>query len=120
MPDGRARGLEVEPDQVVVPVELEPAELSLGSSSARDEGEQPVLAAPLAAANEEDPRMREPAALGAEERLQLLAQRRAVDRIVRPQPAVLEQDPCVDTARRRADRLRVRKRRLGTERLSPI
>jgi len=115
MPDRLPRGLEVEPDQVVMPVELEAAELTVP----RDEGEQPVLRAPLAAADEEDPRMRKPPALDDEERLQLLAQRRAVDGVVRPEPAVLEQDPRVDAARGGADRLRVRQRRLRTQWLIP-
>ena len=105
MPDGRPRRLEVEADQVVVPVQLEAAQLAVSARGAREEGEQPVAAPPLAAADEEDPGMREPAPLGDQERLQLLAQRRAVDGVVRPEPAVLDQDPCVDTARGRAERL---------------
>jgi len=118
MPDRCARVLEVEPDQVVVPVELEAAELAVVVRGPREEGEQPVLAAPLATADEENPCMREPTTLGSEERLQLRTQRRAIDRVVRPEPAVLEQDPRVDTARRRTERLRVSQRRLGTERFT--
>ena len=38
MPDRRACGLEVEPDQVVVAVELEAAQLAAGSRGAREEG----------------------------------------------------------------------------------
>jgi hypothetical protein len=114
MPDRRPRRREIEPDQIVVPVELEAAQLAAFSGGPREKGEQTVPAAPLAPANEEDACVRQSAALGAEERLQLLAQRRTVDRVVRPDAAVLEQDPGVDAAGCRSDRLGMSQRGLGT------
>jgi hypothetical protein len=117
MVDPAAGSLEVEPDQVVVALELEPPQLGR-AGRARDEGEQPVASATLAAADEEDPRVRQPAALGAQILLQLAAQRRAVDGVVRPQAAVLEQDPGVDATRGRGERLPVRARGLRAERPS--
>ena len=118
MPDRCARGLEVESDQVVVPVEVEAARLAATARGTGEEDDQPFVPAPFGAADEEDARVREPAALGAKERLQLGAQRRVVDRVVRPEPAVLDQDPRVDAARRRSDRLAVRQRRLRAERFT--
>jgi hypothetical protein len=107
MADGVARRLEVEVEQVLVAVEPQPAERRLAGGAA-DEAGEPLLAAPLAAADEEDPRVRQPPPLGREVRLHLRREGGAVDRVVRPQAAVLEQDPGVDAARGRVQRLAVR------------
>ena len=94
--------------QVVVPLELEPADGARALRGAGDEREQPVPAAPLGSTDEENPSVRQPLALGSQMRFQLLAQRRPVDGVVCPEPAVLDQDPGVDAARRRRERLGVR------------
>jgi hypothetical protein len=117
MVDRAAGRLEVEADQVVVAVELQPPQLRC-SGRAGDEGEQAVAPAALAAADEEDPRVRQPPPLGAQVRLQLGPKRRAVDGVVRPEPAVLEQDPGVDATGGRGERLPVRARGLRAERPS--
>ena len=114
--DRRACRFEVEPDQVVVTLELEPAQVAPVLRRPGHEREQPVLAATLGPADEEDARVRQPCALGPQVGLQLRAQRRAVDGVVRPEPAILEQDPRVDAARGRCERLCVGPRRLRTER----
>jgi hypothetical protein len=105
--DRRARSVELEADQIVVPFELEPPESALAPRAAGDEDNEPVPAASLGSTDEEDPRVRQPRALRAQVRLQLLAQRRRVDGVVCPEPAVLDQDPGVDAAGGRAERLRV-------------
>ena len=107
---------EVELEQVVVALELEPAQRPLRLGRARHEGNEPVPAAALVAADEEDPALRQGGPLPAEVRLQLGRERRAVHGVVRPEPAVLDQDPRVDPTCRRAERLGVRERDLGAER----
>jgi hypothetical protein len=109
-----ARRGEVEVEQVVVPVEPERAQRRLGAGAADERG-QPVLPAPLGAPDEEDPRVREPPPLGGEVRLDLRRERRAVDGVVRPEAPVLEQDPGVDPARGRVQRLGVRVGRVRAE-----
>ncbi len=107
---------EVEPDQVVVAFELEPAKLTAFLRRPCYEREQPLLAAALGPADEEDASVRQARALGAQIRLQLGAERRAVDGVVSPEAAVLDQDPRVDAARGRRERFRVGPRRLRAER----
>jgi hypothetical protein len=115
MGDGLAGRRKVDREQVVVPLELEPTEAPLGLGRACDEREQPVAAPPLGPADEEDPAVRRPRPLGREVALQLRGERRAVDRVVPPEAAVLDQDPGVDPARGRGERLLVRPRGLGAE-----
>jgi hypothetical protein len=103
--DRVAGGGEVEPDELVVPLELEPAELApLARRRAGEDGDS-LASAPLRAADEQDARVRQPAPLGREVRLDLVRERRAVDGVVRPEPPVLDQDPRVDAARRCVERL---------------
>ena len=113
-----ARKIELE--QVVVALELDAAQRPLRLGRARHERDEPVPAAALLAADEEDPALRQGGPLPAEVRLQLGRERRAVHGVVSPEPAVLDQDPRVDPAGRRAERLGVRERDLGAERLARI
>ena len=108
MVDRAAGRREVKPDQVVVTLELDAAELALARRRPGEEGKEPVAAAPLGATDEEDAGVRQTDALGDEMGLQGAAERRAVDGVVRPEAAVLDQDPGVDPARGRAERLLVR------------
>ena len=115
--DPRACAVEIHADQVIVPLQLEPPELARARRRAGDEGHKPVAAASLGPSDEEDPCVRQPFALGAQVRLQIPAQRRPVDGVVCPEPAILDQDPRVDTARGRRERLGVCERRLGAKRV---
>ena len=71
MRDGLARLGEVESEQVVVALELEPAQLRLRLGRARHEGEEPVAGTALRAPDEEDAALREPRPLLTEVLLQL-------------------------------------------------
>ena len=67
-----------------------------------EEGEEPVAAAPLGAADEEDAGRAAGATRSATRwAFSSPAERRAVDGVVRPEPAVLDQEPGVDAARGR-------------------
>ncbi|MBA2299003.1 MAG: hypothetical protein H0W14_13325, partial [Actinobacteria bacterium] len=115
MVDRLAGSCELELEQVVVAFELEPPQLRLGLGRARDEGDESVPAAALGAADEEDAALGEPRSLLAEVGLQLARERRADNRVVGPETAVLDQDPRIDAARRGCERLGVGERDLGTE-----
>jgi hypothetical protein len=104
---------ELDAEKLVVPLEFEAPH---GAARLRDENREAVGTPPVRAPDEEDAGVREAATLGDEVRLELRAQRRAVDGVVRPETAVLDQDPGVDAACRRVQRLAVVARRLRTER----
>ena len=70
MVDRAAGRREVEPDQIVVTLELDAAELALARRRASEVGEEPVAAAPLGATDEEDAGVRQTHALGDEMGLQ--------------------------------------------------
>ena len=113
--DGVAGACELDSEQIVVVLELEPSQLALRLGRPRYEGREPVPATTLGAPDEEDTALREQAPLLGEVGLQRVGEDRADDRVVGPETAVLDQDPRIDAARRGCERLGVGERDLGTE-----
>jgi hypothetical protein len=116
--DERAGLLEVETDQIVVALEVDPAQLGPRRNRAGDEDDHAGLVPALLLPHEQDLRRSQAAPLRGQVGLQVAAQGRRVHRVVRPDAPVLDEDPGLDAARCSRERLGEGTRRLGAERLT--
>jgi hypothetical protein len=111
----RSRGRQVEPAQVVVGLEGRAAQLLLALARGRGVRPQLAAAAPIGSADEDETRVLARMQLPAQRVLGLVGEPARTKRVRAPQAAVLDEEPVVDPARGRSERLVVLPRDVGTE-----
>ena len=104
------RGGEVESEQVVLVLDLQLEEPLLPGLRRAEEHAPPGLRAALGLLDEQEARALERGELSAQVRLQLRREQAVAEDVSRPGPAVLDQEPVVDAAGRRRERLLARAR----------
>ena len=105
--------------KVVLVLELEPEEALLAGRRRGEEHAPPVLRPPLGLLHEEQARGAERLQLLPKVRLEPRREEAPAEDVATPGAAVLDQDPVVDPARRRGDRLLARPGDGGAEGPSP-
>jgi hypothetical protein len=109
---------EVEGGQVVVPLELELEEALFARPRATEVDEAPTLTAKLRLLHEQETRVRQLAELVPEMSLEALGKEAAAEDVPVPEPAVFDEDPVIDAARGRSERLLAGVRDFGAEGLT--
>jgi hypothetical protein len=105
MVDGLGQGGEVEPHQVVHVPDFEPQEEASLLGRPCEVDHSSLARSPLWTADEEESGSREGAQLFPERGLDALREQTFAEDVAVPDPPVLDQEPVVDPARRRLERL---------------
>jgi hypothetical protein len=116
MVEHRRLAQEIEPAEIVVPLQLDPDQPLLALAGAgRERGEARAPTA-IRAADEEEPAVRDRRELAPQRVLDLVGETAAGECIAAPDAAVLDQEPVIDPAGGGVERLRVVAGNVGAER----